>query len=61
MIKLVVCLLLIMMISYLLGSCNSANIVVCCLMGEDIREHGSMNAGSSGAAARKYYFRALQN
>lgn len=45
MIKFVVCLLLTMMISYLLGSCNSAIIVVRCLMGEDIREHGSKNAG----------------
>lgn len=34
-----------MMISYLLGSCNSAIIVIQCLKGEDIREHGSGNAG----------------
>lgn len=45
MIKLVICLLLTMIISYLLGSCNSAIIVVRCLKHEDIREHGSKNAG----------------
>lgn len=45
MVKLVICLLLTMIISYLLGSCNSAIIVVRCLKHEDIREHGSKNAG----------------
>jgi glycerol-3-phosphate acyltransferase PlsY len=34
-----------MVISYLLGSCNSSIIVVKCLKHEDIREHGSKNAG----------------
>ena len=32
-------------ISYLLGSCNSSIIVVRLLKHEDIREHGSKNAG----------------
>lgn len=45
MIKLVICLLLTVVISYLLGSCNSAIIVVRLLKNEDIREHGSKNAG----------------
>lgn len=45
MIRLLICILLTMIISYLLGSCNSAIIVVRCLKGEDIREHGSKNAG----------------
>lgn len=45
MIKVIICLLLTMVISYLLGSCNSAIIVVRCLKHEDIRERGSKNAG----------------
>ena len=32
-------------VSYLLGSCNSSIIVVRLLKNEDIREHGSCNAG----------------
>ena len=38
-------LLITAVISYLLGSCNSAIIVVKLLKHEDIREHGSKNAG----------------
>ena len=34
-----------MALAYLLGSCNSSIIVVKLLKGEDIREHGSKNAG----------------
>ena len=45
MIKLVICIALTVIISYLLGSCNSAIIVVRLLKHEDIREHGSKNAG----------------
>lgn len=45
MIRLFICILLTMIISYMLGSCNFAIIVVRCLKGEDIREHGSKNAG----------------
>lgn len=43
--KLNLCLLAVMIISYLLGSCNSAIITVRLLKHEDIREHGSKNAG----------------
>lgn len=42
---LILTLLLTAVISYLLGSCNSAIIVVKLLKHEDIREHGSKNAG----------------
>ena len=42
---LILTLLLPAVISYLLGSCNSAIIVVKLLKHEDIREHGSKNAG----------------
>ena len=45
MLKLVICIILTMVISYLLGSCNSAIITVKLLKHEDIREHGSKNAG----------------
>lgn len=45
MLKIVICLALTVIISYLLGSCNSAIIVVKLLKHEDIREHGSKNAG----------------
>lgn len=45
MLKVCICLVLTMVISYLLGSCNSSIIVVRCLKHEDIREHGSKNAG----------------
>lgn len=45
MIKIIICLLLTMIVSYLLGSCNSSIIVVRLLKHEDIREHGSKNAG----------------
>lgn len=45
MLKLNLCLIIIMIISYLLGSCNSSIIVVRLLKHEDIREHGSKNAG----------------
>lgn len=42
---LILALFLTVVISYLLGSCNSAIIVVRLLKHEDIREHGSKNAG----------------
>ena len=42
---LIITLLLTAVLSYLLGSCNSAIIVVKLLKHEDIREHGSKNAG----------------
>lgn len=42
---LIVTLLITAVISYLLGSCNSAIITVKLLKHEDIREHGSKNAG----------------
>lgn len=42
---LILALILTVVISYLLGSCNSAIIVVKLLKHEDIREHGSKNAG----------------
>lgn len=42
---LIVTLIITAVISYLLGSCNSAIIVVRILKKEDIREHGSKNAG----------------
>ncbi|MCD7730928.1 MAG: glycerol-3-phosphate 1-O-acyltransferase PlsY [Oscillospiraceae bacterium] len=45
MLKVIICLVLTMIISYLLGSCNSSIIVVKLLKHEDIREHGSRNAG----------------
>lgn len=45
MVKVIICLLLTMVISYLLGSCNSSILVVRFLKHEDIREHGSKNAG----------------
>ena len=45
MLKVIICILLTMIISYLLGSCNSSIIVVRLLKHEDIREHGSKNAG----------------
>ncbi len=45
MVKIIICLILTMIISYLLGSCNSAIITVRLLKHEDIREHGSKNAG----------------
>lgn len=45
MLKVIICLALTMIISYLLGSCNSSIIVVRLLKHEDIREQGSKNAG----------------
>ncbi len=45
MIKVIICLLLTMIISYLLGSCNSSILVIRLLKHEDIRERGSKNAG----------------
>ena len=45
MIKVIISLLLTMIISYLLGSCNSSIIIIRILKHEDIREHGSKNAG----------------
>ena len=42
---LIISLVLTAVISYLLGSCNSSIIVVRLLKNEDIREHGSKNAG----------------
>ncbi len=45
MFKIIVAGLISVIISYLLGSCNSSIIVVKLLKHEDIREHGSKNAG----------------
>ena len=45
MIKLIIAGVISAVISYLLGSCNSSIIVVRLLKHEDIREHGSKNAG----------------
>lgn len=45
MVKVIVCIALTMIISYLLGSVNSSIIVVRLLKKEDIREHGSKSAG----------------
>ncbi|MBQ5317634.1 MAG: glycerol-3-phosphate 1-O-acyltransferase PlsY [Oscillospiraceae bacterium] len=45
MIKLIIAGVISLIISYLLGSCNSAIITVRLLKNEDIREHGSKNAG----------------
>lgn len=45
MVKLIIAGILSVIVSYLLGSCNSAIIVVKLLKHEDIREHGSKNAG----------------
>ncbi len=45
MLELLICVFLTIVISYLLGSCNSAIIVVKLLKNEDIRNHGSKNAG----------------
>lgn len=42
---LIIALVITAVLSYLLGSCNSAIIVVRLLKHEDIREHGSKNAG----------------
>lgn len=45
MLKLIIAGVISIIISYLLGSCNSAIITVRLLKHEDIREHGSKNAG----------------
>ncbi|MBQ3161716.1 MAG: glycerol-3-phosphate 1-O-acyltransferase PlsY [Oscillospiraceae bacterium] len=45
MLKLIIAGLISVIISYLLGSCNSSIITVRLLKHEDIREHGSKNAG----------------
>lgn len=45
MLKLIIAGLLSVIVSYLLGSCNSSIITVRLLKHEDIREHGSKNAG----------------
>lgn len=45
MINIIISILAAAVISYLLGSCNSSIIVVRLLKNEDIREHGSCNAG----------------
>ncbi len=45
MLKLIIAGLISVVISYLLGSCNSSIITVRLLKHEDIREHGSKNAG----------------
>lgn len=45
MLKLIIAGVISVVISYLLGSCNSAIITVRLLKNEDVREHGSKNAG----------------
>ena len=47
MLKLIIAGAISVIISYLLGSCNSAIITVRLLKHEDIREHGSKNAGTT--------------